>query len=237
MNISKYIYHLHDEEFHGLRAYNAASMYSLPTVLIVHDWSGCGEFVVNKAQELAKLGYLGFAVDMYGDGKTGETTEEKSALMQPLINDRAILRARIIAALDAVAAMPEVDPQRIAIIGYCFGGLCALDLARSGAALCGAVSFHGLLNKPNALDNASIKAKILALHGYDDPMVLPAAVQDFCAEMTVAHVDWQMHVYGNTQHAFSNPKANDIAAGIVYNSVADKRSWLAMLNFLHEIFL
>jgi len=184
---------------------------------------------------LAELGYIGFALDMYGQGQLGVTNEEKMALMQPLVTDRSLLRDRVRAAFNAVSVLAEVDTSRIAIIGFCFGGLCALDLARSGADIKGAVSFHGLLNRPENLKSETIKAKILALHGYEDPMVSPDNVHSFCQEMTAAKVDWQVHMYGHIQHAFSNPDAHDSAAGLVYNATAADRSWQAMKNFFSEI--
>ena len=235
MNTSNYLYYLHDEEFHGFLAYDETQEEPRPVVLVAHDWSGRNEFAEDKALQLAKMGYVGFALDLYGLGRQGSTTEEKMALMQPLANDRRLLRTRMRAAYDAVIAMPEVDSTRVAAIGYCFGGMCVLDLARSGAELSGVVSFHGLLNKPTELKNHLISAKVLALHGYDDPMVLPEQVNSFCQEMTEAQVDWQVHSYGHTQHAFTNPLANDQTLGTIYNKEADRRSWLAMTNFLQEI--
>lgn len=207
-----------------------------PAVLVVHDWSGRNDFACHKAQMLAKLGYIGFAVDMYGDGLVADATEQKKALMQPLVNDRAFLRERIRAAFDAVAGMENVDNQRIAVMGFCFGGLCALDLARTGADIVGAISFHGLLNAPMEQPNQSIKAKLLVLHGYDDPMVKPLDVNDFCQEMTDAGVDWQVHMYGQTQHAFTNPLAHDATLGTLFNSQSASRAFQAMTNFLAEVF-
>jgi dienelactone hydrolase len=236
VHTSNYIYHHGELELHGYLAYNDDIEQQQPAVLVVHDWTGRNAFACQKAELLAKLGYVGFAVDMYGLGRLGETIDEKQALMQPLLNDRRLLRARLCAALDAMRAMEEVDNNRIAVIGFCFGGLCALDLARSGADLVGAVSFHGLLAKPDGLAQHEIKAKLLALHGYDDPMVTPKQVNDFCQEMTDAGVDWQVHMYGQTQHAFTNPEAHDNALGLNYNARAEHRSLQAMTNFLHEVF-
>lgn len=207
-----------------------------PLVLIAHDWTGRSAFTCQKADKLAELGYIGFALDMYGKNILGTTNEEKAQLMQPFKEDRRLLQQRITAALMTAKKLEYVDTQRIAVIGFCFGGLCALDLARSGADINGVVSFHGLLDAPSGLPPAAIKAKILALHGHDDPMGPPAQVAAFEQEMTAAKVDWQLHVYGNTLHAFTNPLANDHNFGTVYNTAADKRSWLAMQNFLHEIF-
>lgn len=236
MHASNYIYHHHEQELHGFLAYNDSTDVPRPAVLVAHDWSGRGEFVCNKAKLLADMGYVGFALDAYGQGRMGVTTDEKKALMDPLINDRQLLAQRLYAAYDAVIAMPEVDSSRVAIIGFCFGGLCALDLARLGVDLKGAVSFHGLLSKPSYLKVEQIRAKILTLHGYDDPMVPPAAVNEFCHEMTQAHADWQMHMYGHVQHAFTNPQAQDKHAGLMFNELAAQRSWQSMTQFLQEIF-
>jgi dienelactone hydrolase len=236
MHTADYIYHHGDEELRGFLAYDNTNNTPCPAVLIAHDWTGRGEFVCNKAKLLAEQGYVGFALDMYGQGRMGKTIEEKKALMDPLVNDRILLRDRVLAAYNALIEMPEVDNERIAIIGFCFGGLCALDLARSGADIRGAVSFHGALNKPEHLKTAVIKAKVLALHGYADPMVTPEHVHGFCQEMTEAKVDWQVHMYGHVQHAFTNPEAHDAAAGLMYHSAASQRSWQAMTHFLQEIF-
>ncbi len=207
-----------------------------PAVLIAHMWNGRSDFVAEKAKQLAELGYVGFALDLYGKGVLGTTPEENMALMQPFMDDRAMLQQRIQAALRAVKLLPWVDDKKIAAIGFCFGGLCVLDLARTGADIKGVVSFHGLLNAPENLHNTAIKAKVLALHGYDDPMGLPAQTIEFQNEMTKAGADWQVHSYGHTVHAFTNPAANFPDAGMVYNATADRRSWLTMQNFLAEIF-
>ncbi|OGT53987.1 MAG: carboxymethylenebutenolidase [Gammaproteobacteria bacterium RIFCSPHIGHO2_12_FULL_42_13] len=206
-----------------------------PAVLVVHDWTGRNDFAMSKAEKLAKLGYVGFALDMYGHAKCGQTKEEKMGLMQPFMQDRSLLRQRILAALDAVKYHEAVDANRIAAIGFCFGGLCVLDLARSGANIKGVVSFHGLLNPPENLPSKKIIAKVLALHGAADPMVTIDQVAAFTREMTEAHTDWQIDIYGNVMHAFTNPEANDPDFGTVYNATADKRSWIAMQNFFTEI--
>lgn len=212
-----------------------ASSTKKPLVMVVHDWSGRNEFACRKADQLAELGYAGFAIDMYGKGKTGNTKEEKSALIQPFMADRSVLLRRVLAAFDAAKKLPGIDSQKIAAIGFCFGGLCALDLARSGANVAGVVSFHGLLNAPEHLPKHNITAKILALHGYDDPMATHEHIITFCNEMTAANANWQMDMYGNTMHAFTNPQANDPGFGTVYNKQADERSWQAMKDFLNEI--
>lgn len=207
-----------------------------PAVLISHAWGGRDDFVAEKANKLAELGYVGFALDMYGKGVLGNSPEQNSKLMQPFMADRGLLQKRIKAALYAVRLLPWVDDSKIAAMGFCFGGLCVLDLARAGADLKGVVSFHGLLDAPDNLEANSIKAKVLALHGHDDPMGPFEQVLAFEQEMTKAGADWQLHTYGHTMHAFTNPKANDPTFGTVYQANADKRSWLAMKNFLAEVF-
>jgi len=217
-------------------AYDDAIAGRRPAVLINHAWGGRDQFVANKAVKLAELGFVGFALDMYGKGVLGSGLEENAKLMQPFMDDRAMLQKRISAALAAVRLLPWVDDKKIAAIGFCFGGLCVLDLARSGADIKGVVSFHGLLGAPGNTEGTRIKAKVLALHGHDDPMAPPEQVLAFEQEMTRTGADWQVHVYGNTMHAFTNPIANDPGFGTVYYADADKRSWIAMKNFLEEIF-
>ncbi len=207
-----------------------------PVVMIAHDWSGRNHFANKIAEDIAALGYIGFALDIYGDGRTGKTKEEKSALIAPFVEDRALLLARLNAGLKTAKSLPSADVNRIAIIGFCFGGLCALDLARSGATIKGAVSFHGLFNAPDKLPKHNIQAKVLALHGFDDPMATPEQAIAFGKEMTEAKADWEIIMYGNTMHAFMNPEANDHAFGTVYQPKTAARAWLAMQNFLCEIF-
>jgi len=220
----------------GFFAYDDRFEGRLPTVLINHAWGGRDDFVADKAKQLAELGYFAFAVDMYGKGVLGSSVEENSQLMQPFMQDRAMLQQRMEAALYAVKLMPWVDDKNIAAIGFCFGGLCVLDLARTGAGIKGVVSFHGLLNPAENLSQQAIKAKVLVLHGNDDPMSSVEEVIELQKELTEKGADWQMHNYGNTMHAFTNPNANDASFGTVYQEQADKRSWLAMQNFLAEIF-
>lgn len=220
----------------GFFAYDDAFAGQRPLVLIHHAWGGRDEFVADKARKLAELGYLGFATDMYGKGIRGNGPEENSRLMQPFMQDRAKLQQRLLAALANAKLLPWADNKRIAAMGYCFGGLCALDLARTGVDISGVISFHGLFVPPANLPNPTIKAKVLALHGHDDPMVPVEQVQALQQEMTAAGADWQLHTYGHTMHAFTNPGANDPDFGTVYQATADRRSWQAASNFLAEIF-
>jgi len=166
----------------------------------------------------------------------GDSVEENSALMQPFLDDREMLQKRLQGSLDVLGSQNEVDASRLGAIGFCFGGLCVLDLARVGADLNGVVSFHGLFGSPGNTAENKIKARILVLHGWDDPMATPDQVVTLGEELTGMGADWQIHGYGNTMHAFTNPDANDPDFGTVYQPDADRRSWNAMQNFLSEIF-
>lgn len=218
----------------GFFCYDDARPGPLPAVLISHAWNGRDEFVEAKARRLAWHGYAAMALDMYGKGKRGETTEQCQKLMTPLVQDRKLLARRMTAGLETLRAQPQVDTGRVAAMGFCFGGLCVLDLARTGVDLRGVVSFHGLL-KPNGLPPNKIRAKVLILHGYDDPMAPPEDVLAVAKELTDAGADWQLHAFGHTLHAFTNPHANDRANGLLYDEAADRRSWFALRQFLEEV--
>lgn len=208
-----------------------------PGVLVAHDWTGRRDFATSKADEMAKLGYVGFALDMYGKGVFGADgdVEGNSALMNPLASHRAALRARVQAALEAMSQLDVVDSSHVGAMGYCFGGMCVLELARAGADVAGVISIHGIFS-PGGVPNETITAKVLCLHGQDDPMVPPEQVLDFENEMTEAGADWQVHAYGGTTHAFTNPAANDPGFGTVYNPVADARATRSIQNFFDEVF-
>ena len=228
-------YKIGEDSYEGFFA--ASEKENSPCVLIAHTWAGRDKFVEDKAEELAKLGFNAFAVDMYGEGKVGTSNEENQSMMQPLLDDRNKLAEIISAAYTAVCNIPRVDNSKIAIMGYCFGGLVSLDLARTGADIKGAVSFHGFLAGSEELENAPIKSKILALHGNLDPMVGDDQVQAFSKEMDEKKVDWQFHAFGNAMHSFTNPEANDPSFGTVYSREADQRSWKMLVDFLEEIFI
>lgn len=207
-----------------------------PCVLVAHDWAGKHEGMHQIADRMAALGYVGFALDVYGEGKVGDLAGDNSALMGPFVGDRAKLRRRLLAALEAAKAHPSVDAARVAVIGYCFGGLCALDLARAAPeGLKGAVSIHGLFIPPGLGEQGRITASVLALHGWDDPMAKPDSVLALADEMTKAGADWQIHAFGHTLHAFTNPGANNPAGGVKYDAKADRRSTAIMTDFLSEI--
>ncbi len=207
-----------------------------PGVIVSHAWGGLSDYEKEKSRALADLGYNVLAIDMYGKGVRGSSVEENQKLMTPFVEDRAMLRQRISAGLNTLKTFDDVDENKTAAIGYCFGGLCVLDLARSGSDVCGVVSVHGLLMPAENLPNQNITAKILALHGYSDPMATPEQLTALGSELTESKADWQVHAYGLTYHAFTNPAANSVEMGTVYNADADRRSWQATRNFLGELF-
>ena len=203
----------------------------------MHEWTGHNPYVRKRAEQLAGLGYVAFALDMYGKGVQAKDAKEAAQLASTYKNDRKLMRARANAGLDVLRKQPLVDTERLAAIGYCFGGTTVLELARGGADLAGVVSFHGDLATPTPEDARNIKGKVLALHGADDPFVPPAVVAAFEEEMRKGAVDWQLVKYGGAVHSFTNPGAgNDNSRGAAYNEKADHRSWEAMKVFFAEIF-
>jgi len=206
-----------------------------PAVLICHAWAGRDEFACDMAIKIAEMGYVGVALDNYGDKKIGTNTDENSALMTPFVEDRKMLAQRLEAGLKNVASLSYVDENNIVAIGFCFGGLCVLDMARSNFNLKGVVSFHGLLMEPD-YEVKSIKPKVLVLHGQEDPMVDMEKLNEFIAEMREKAEDWQLHCFGKTVHAFTNPQANDPSFGTVYNVTAADRSYKMLEDFLEESF-
>ena len=219
----------------GYLAWDESVASARPCVLINHAWGGRDSFAEQKAVQMAALGYVGFALDNYGDGQQPETEDEKMAAMSALTGDRAKLLTRLKAGMDAAAKLDEVDADYMATIGYCFGGLCALDMARAGLGLKAAVSFHGLLDTDNA-KNGKVSAKVLIAHGYDDPMVKHESILAVGDQLTKAKCDWQIHAYGGVSHAFTVPQANDAKNGMMYSPAAEQRSQNAMFSLLDEVF-
>jgi dienelactone hydrolase len=235
MHTETLVYHDGETRLEAFVARDPVRSGPRPVVLVGHAWGGRDDFACAKALSLAELGYVGFALDMYGQGVHASETEQCAALMAPFVEDRSLLQRRMRLALAAARGIDAVDPSRAAAIGFCFGGMCALDLARSGADVRGVISFHGLLTPPDNLDGQSISSKVLVLHGYDDPMARPEAMTALAEELSAAGADWQIHAYGNTVHAFTNPMAQDAAFGTVYSATADHRSWRAAREFLAEV--
>ena len=228
-----------DVTLEGYLAYDDTMRGIRPGVLVVHEWWGINDYIKRRTEQLAQLGYIAFAADIYGKGNRAKTTQEAMALAGKFRsgNDRALLRARVNAGLEELKNKPLADPKRIAAIGYCFGGTTVLELARSGTDIAGVVCFHGGLETPNPDDAKNIKAKVVVLTGADDPMVKPDQVAAFEDVMDKASVDWYMVSYGHAVHGFTNPEnGTDNARGVAYNEKADKRSWQAMKGFFEEIF-
>jgi dienelactone hydrolase len=209
----------------------------LPGVVVFPEWWGLTDHPKDRAKQLAKLGYVALAADLYGNGMTTADPKEAGNLAGALKKDPAALRARAQAALDALKSQPNVDPGKLAAIGFCFGGTTALELAMSGADLQGVVSFHGGLDFPNLADTKNIKAKVLICNGAADTFVPRDQITAFTDALEAAKVDWVFVNYNSAVHAFTNPKADSFGIkGIAYNEKADKRSWQAMVDFFNEIF-
>ena len=225
-----------DRIFEGMLACEEALEGPRPGVLVAHTIRGRSGFEEGRARTLAEMGYAGFAIDVYGKDAIGSEFDDCRRMMEVLRSDRATLQRRLLLAVEALRAQPEVDASRIAAIGYCFGGLCVLDIARTGEPLAGVVSFHGLFEPPGNTGGNRIRARILALHGWDDPLATPDEAVALGAELTAMGADWQLHCYGNVRHAFTNPAADASSGVTVYNADADRRSWAAAEFFLSELF-
>jgi dienelactone hydrolase len=226
-----------DVVLEGYLAWDDAVKGTRPGVLIVHQWMGVTDNERMRAGQLGALGYVALAADVYGKGVRPANAQEAGALAGKYRGDRTLLRARVAAGLAELKRQPLVDAPRIAAIGYCFGGTAVLELARSGADVAGVVSFHGGLDSPNPADGRNIRAKLLVLHGADDPFVPAADIAAFQQELRQAGVDWQMVYYSGAVHSFTQKEAgSDNSRGAAYNERADRRSWQAMREFFAEIF-
>lgn len=218
-----------DTPLEGWLVYDDAQHGKRPGVVVFPAYYGPSNDEKEDAERLAKMGYVAFVADVYGKGVRPNNPKDAGAEMGKYMRDRALLRQRAVAAYHELHSNPMVDTSRIAAIGYCFGGAGALDLARSGAPLKIAITFHGVLTSPTPQDDSNIKGRVLALHGADDPIVGPQAQEQFKKEMTDAHVDWQLVLYGGAVHAFTEKSSgNDPSKGAAYNANADKLSWEAM---------
>lgn len=225
-----------DTTLEGYLAYDDAQQGKRPGILVVDEWGGLVDYGKHRADMLAKLGYVAFAADIYGKGVRPTTPQAKGQEAGKYMKDRPLLRERAEAGLKQLTSNALVDPARVGAIGFCFGGSSVLELARAGADLKGVVGFHAGLSNPKPADANNIKAKVLILHGADDPLVNKAQVDAFEKEMGATKVDWQVVLYSHTMHSFSNPESNDPAHGAQYNAESDHRSWQAMQDFFRDTF-
>lgn len=221
----------------GLLVYDDAVPGKRPGVLVVHEWWGRVPFADEQAKKLAEHGYVAFAADVYGNHTTTADAREAGRLSKSFKDNPATFRRRLQLALQVLAEHPKVDPSRLAAVGFCFGGTGVLELARSGADLRGVVSFHGGLSTPQPAEAGTIRARILVLHGADDPAVPWTEVAAFAEEMRKAGARWEMVAYGGAVHGFTNP-ANGTETGRVaaYNPEAARKAWLSCFQFLKEVF-
>lgn len=220
--------------FEGVLAWDDATQGARPGVMVLPNVLGPKAFDVEKAEALAALGYVGFVVDVYGAAHRPEKDVEQARVrMNEAQADRRVLQARLLAALETIRAQPEVDAGRMAAIGFCFGGKCVLDLARMGADVAGVVSFHGSFDAPPFANADPIRARILVLHGFDDPIAGPDDSVALGREFTASGADWQIHLYGHAAHGFTAP--GTMRPGVAYEEKADRRSWRAMRDFLDEL--
>ena len=220
----------------GYLVYDSKSAAKRPGIVVVHAWKGLDPFVMKKAEELARLGYTAFAADIYGQDNQPKDAKEAATTSSRFKKDRPLLRRRVQLAVNELRKHKTVNKQKLAAMGYCFGGTAVLELARSGSDVLGVVSFHGGLDSEGK-QKEKIKAKVLALHGADDPFVPEKDVKHFEDEMRQAKVDWQLVKYSGAVHSFTNPEAgSDPAKGSAYNKAADRRSWEAMRDFFAELF-
>jgi len=225
-----------ESTFQGFLAWDNSFQNKRPMVLVSHAYLGQSLFEEEKAIALAKMGYVGFAIDMYGKGRRANTPEEGRVLMGELNENRSLLLERIQLALQTAKEFEFTDVNTIAAIGFCFGGKCVLDLARSGENVKGIATFHGVYDKPDLSHEGDIKASVLIFHGWDDPLATPPQTVALAEELTERNTDWNISAFGHTGHAFTNPNANSSEIGMNYNEKTTNRSWQHLTNFLKEIF-
>jgi dienelactone hydrolase len=220
-------------------AYDSASAAKRPIVLIIPEWWGLNDYVKNRARQLAELGYLAIAVDMYGNGKLAANPDEAGKMATPFYKDPSMAKEHFDAALQKIKTYSQADTTKIAAIGYCFGGAMVLNMARLGEPLNGVVSFHGNLVGVPA-DKNLLKAKVLVCHGADDQFVKPDEVAVFKKQMDSIGADYTFKQYPGATHAFSNPAATEMGKKfnipIAYNAAADSASWTEMKDFFGKIF-
>jgi len=222
----------------GYLAFDETAAERRPGVLVFHEGLGLGDFAIARARMLAELGYVAFAADMFGDRRQARNLQEVAKLVGDLRDEPQMLRARGRAALAKLAALPQVDANRIGAIGFCFGGSVVLELARDGADLKAVVSFHGVLATRTPAVSGNVKASVLVCTGADDPLAPPEQIKAFEDEMRAADVrDWQVISYGNTLHGFTNPAADgSMLRTALYSEQADRRAWASMRSLFNEVF-
>jgi dienelactone hydrolase len=207
-----------------------------PTVILIPAVMGISPLEIGFGKQLVELGYNALVADVFGKSFRGSPKDVMFGEMGRLKGDRGALLRRLLAIVDQARGLDEVESGSVVVAGYCFGGLCALDVARSGADISAAVAFHALFDPPG-LPAQKIKAKVVAFHGWDDPMVPPEMVVALGQELTEGGSDWQIHAYGNVGHGFTNPKAHEIGIdGVFYHALAAERSWTSFINLLEELF-
>lgn len=234
--VTKSVAYEHDGvALEGFLAFDDAVKGRRPGVLIVHEWWGLNDYARERARQLARMGYVAFALDMYGKGVLA-TTAEQAGRLSSQFKGQALMRTRARAGLDVLLRDERVDPRRVVAIGYCFGGTTVLELAYSGAELAGVVSFHGGLVPARGDDLTRIRARILVCHGADDPFVPDEEVAAFQRSMKAARADWQMISYGRAVHGFTNPGVDAFKIeGARYDAAADRRAWRHLGDFLEEV--
>lgn len=222
-----------DTVLEGYLAYDSRKK-KAPGVMIVHDWTGVGPYVKKRAEQVAALGYVAFAADIYGKGVRPQPPES-GKVAGSFKGNRPLFRERLVAGWNELKKQSMVDASNMAAMGYCFGGTGALELARAGEDAKGVISFHGGLDSPTPADAKNIKGSVLVLHGAEDPLVPEKEVKAFEEEMRAGKVDWQLVKFSNAVHSFTHPEAgNDPSKGAAYHEPSDKRSWAMMQDFLKE---
>ena len=237
ITVSSVAYQIDGQAYEGRLAFDPSREDPLPGLLMAPNWMGISAAAEEIAKSVAEQGYVVLIADLYGQAIRPGDADEAGAAMMPLKNDRALLRKRMWAAYDALKnqGLAQVDSSKLATFGFCFGGCCSLELARSGAPLLAAVSFHGNLDTPNPIDAQSIKGSVLVLHGASDLLVSNEQLPVFAAEMNAASVDWQLTSYGGAVHSFTDPHAN-VPGKMMYDAKTSSRAFTAMHNLLDEVF-
>ena len=226
-----------DTVLKGFIAWDDAVQGKRPGVLVVHEWWGLNDHAKNQARRLAEAGYVGLALDMYGDGKVTTHPQDAQGFVAEVTKDPAVLAARFNAALAQLKQDPHVDTTRLAAVGYCFGGAVVLGMARAGADLAAVVTFHGALATQTPAKPGKVKARILVLAGAADPFVPPEQVEAFKKEMQAAGARFQVVSYPGAKHGFTNPDAASYGMNqLAYDAAADRESWAAMLKLFREVF-